>query len=296
VGNSLPLWLHCANLAMAVRGQWYLYGGLIDLTHFWSLAIEEQFYFIWPAVVLLLPRRKLMGVCIGLFVLSAVTRLALALHGAPDVTIYCFTFCRLDALAAGSWLALWMRGSGNLQSLSRPAWLAIAGCVVGLIGLATYSGNWTLDRQGIVAETLTFTFVSLLFAAMLVVVLHGPNAGVGNRFFSHPAMRFFGRYSYGIYVFNSLINPPFVAWLPPRRIALLTHSLELGAVIHVILEVALTIGVAMLSYHLYEKHFLRLKDVLTRDRQKFVPEPAIAIAPITIAPIAIAHARRRRAG
>jgi peptidoglycan/LPS O-acetylase OafA/YrhL len=279
VAHPWPLWTHTANLAMAIRGRWYLGGGLLDLTHFWSLSIEEQFYLVWPAVVLLLDRRKVMGVCVGLFFLSAAARLGLALRGAPDVTIYCFTICRLDSLAAGAWLALWMRGTGNLRTLTRPAWLAIAGCMAGLIALAALSGNWTLNREGVAAETLTYSFLALLFAAGLVIVLGGDQQrGVG-RWFSHPAMRFFGRYSYGIYVFNSLLNPPFVAWFPPRRIALLTHSLELGAVLHVILEFGVTIGLAMLSYHFYEKHFLKLKDIVaTNDAPAAISAPPAAYA------------------
>ncbi|HEX4125638.1 MAG TPA: acyltransferase [Tepidisphaeraceae bacterium] len=283
IAHPLPLWTHAANLAMAIRGQWYLGGGLLDLTHFWSLAIEEQFYLVWPAVVLLLPRKKAMGICVGLFLLSPATRLWLALRGAPDVTIYCFTFARLDSLAAGAFLALWMRGPSTLQTLVRPARFMLAGCIAGLFALAAASGNWTLDHQGVGPQTFTFTFVALFFAAMLILVVQAPHTAAASRFFAHPAMRFFGRYSYGIYVFNSLINAPFVAWLPPRRIALLTHSLELGAVIHVILEIALTIGVSMLSYHLYEKHFLRLKDLLApAEKSPTPPAPAIGYpAPAT---------------
>jgi peptidoglycan/LPS O-acetylase OafA/YrhL len=138
-----------------------------------------------------------------------------------------------------------------------------------LIGLAAISGNWTLNRDGILAQTFTYPFLALLFAAMLVITLKGPEGtGLAARWFSHPVMRFFGRYSYGIYVFNSLLNPPFVEWLPPRRIALLTHSLELGAVVHVVLEFVVTIGLAMLSYHLYEMRFLRLKDILAPDKTR----------------------------
>jgi peptidoglycan/LPS O-acetylase OafA/YrhL len=275
IAHPLPLWTHTANLAMAIRGQWYLGGGLLDLTHFWSLSIEEQFYLVWPAAVLLLSRRQIMGVCVGLFFLSAMARLGLALRGAPDVTIYCFTFCRLDSLAAGAWLALWMKGAGNIRALTRPAWFTIAGCTAGLMGLAALSGNWTLNREGVVAETLTYSFLALLFTAGLLIVLAGDQRAGPKHWFSHPVLRFFGKYSYGIYVFNSLLNPPFVAWLPPRRIALLTHSLELGAVLHVMLEFVVTVGLAMLSYHFYEKHFLKLKNIFATN---IAPDTARAVS------------------
>src|SRR5262245_11738617 len=64
------LWLYGANVWQAVRGQWCLG----PLNHFWSLAIEEHFYFLWPAVIYFTSRRTAMRVCLAAFVASIVSR------------------------------------------------------------------------------------------------------------------------------------------------------------------------------------------------------------------------------
>jgi peptidoglycan/LPS O-acetylase OafA/YrhL len=264
IEHPLPLWTHTANLAIAAHGKWYLGGGMLGMNQFWSLAIEEQFYLVWPIVVLLLPRQRVMQACIGVFLLSLTTRLGLALRGATDVTIYTFTLCRLDGLAAGGWLALALRGPAEMKSLVRPAWLIAAASGVGLILLARASGTWSLDRSGIVGQTLLYSFLALFFAASMVLVLAGP-AMLG-RIFSHPLARFLGRYSYGLYIFNSLLDPIFDVWFPARLINRVVHWYALAAGLHILLSVVGTVAVAMLSYHLFEKHFLRLKDVFAGDR------------------------------
>jgi peptidoglycan/LPS O-acetylase OafA/YrhL len=207
-----------------------------------------------------------MNICIALFALSLATRLGLAFRGASDITIFTFTFCRLDSLAAGAWLALAMRETGEWKAMVRPAWLIAGACGVGLIALAGASGTWSLGRSGIANQTFLYGLLAAFFAAGLVLVLAGP-AMLG-RIFSHPLPRFLARYSYGLYIFNSLLDPVFNVWFPARLLKHIVHSYALAAGLHVLLSVAGTVAAAVLSYHLFEKHFLRLKDVIAGDRPR----------------------------
>jgi len=72
----------------------------------WSLAVEEQFYLVWPVVVKFCSQAQLRKIAIAVICISPALRYYLALH---QVNIYSNTFCRLDGLMAGALLALVIR-------------------------------------------------------------------------------------------------------------------------------------------------------------------------------------------
>ena len=99
------LWLYSSNVYLAIHRAWVLpYVG-----HFWSLAVEEQFYLIWPLVVLSFGRRWLLRICVVVAVLALALRTGLSAAGAGDVAQVVLTPCRFDALCAGGFLALAVR-------------------------------------------------------------------------------------------------------------------------------------------------------------------------------------------
>src|SRR6266478_9649041 len=95
----------------------------------WSLAVEEQFYLLWPLVVLITSGATLKRILIGLVIAAPLLRLAVILSGGDDFILYTHTFCRLDGLVIGGLLAVWTRSpsfSGEkLQRMGR-AGMAIA--------------------------------------------------------------------------------------------------------------------------------------------------------------------------
>ncbi|MDB5295976.1 MAG: acyltransferase family protein, partial [Phycisphaerales bacterium] len=123
--NQWALWLYAQNF---VPIDWRAF------SHFWSLAVEEHFYMVWPAVVLALGRRGGMTAC-GVMILAAVSvrcYRAAYVPGGWEQT-YIWTFCRMDSLAIGSLLALAVGGAAaDLRRFARPApWVlaaAAAGC------------------------------------------------------------------------------------------------------------------------------------------------------------------------
>jgi peptidoglycan/LPS O-acetylase OafA/YrhL len=110
-----------------------------------------------------------------------------------------------------------------------------------------------LEFHSIISSILVFPSLGILFACLLVTALrHGSWAF---RIGTLRWMRFFGRYSYGIYIFHTLIHSVgMMLWLQSR-----THSLAIGGVLYVIIMFVLTTIAAVLSYELYERHFLKLK-------------------------------------
>ena len=118
-GEQVWYWTYLSNFAIGLRHEWNL--GSLDVS--WSLAIEEQFYLVWPAVVLLLGRRALMGFCAAVVAAAVLCRTALTLSGGHPIAISVLTPCRMDALAVGAFLALAVRGPGGVAALvSAPVW------------------------------------------------------------------------------------------------------------------------------------------------------------------------------
>src|SRR5215469_3750176 len=95
--------------------------GLLGVT--WSLAIEEQFYFVWPIIIRSCPRAVLQRIAIGIICASPFLRMFLSSHA---VDLYSNTFSRLDGLMAGALLATIVRSSDFVPSRFVPAaWIVL---------------------------------------------------------------------------------------------------------------------------------------------------------------------------
>jgi peptidoglycan/LPS O-acetylase OafA/YrhL len=130
-------WFYAVNVHIAIHGEWSL--SYID--HFWSLAIEEHFYLLWPLVVFLLARwpRALIAVSLATALCAMLARLTGSLMGLSWWTTYVLTPFRLDGLALGAFLAVTARQSGGLERLVRALPLVVA--VVGVLLAVTFV--WT---------------------------------------------------------------------------------------------------------------------------------------------------------
>ena len=98
-----------------------------DLGHYWSLAVEEQFYLVWPALVFYLSRRTLLCATLAVIVLDIACRFAFSMWPpsfATDQFLGLATFARADTLAVGTLLAQRER-SGGLGRDLRWAWPAV---------------------------------------------------------------------------------------------------------------------------------------------------------------------------
>jgi peptidoglycan/LPS O-acetylase OafA/YrhL len=107
-------WTYLVNVFIWHHGAY----GLPYIDHFWSLAVEEHFYFVWPLVVWLCPRKTLVQVSLGVALVSLGARAALAPFANP-LGLYVLTPFRLDSLCLGGLLAALARGPGGMRELGR---------------------------------------------------------------------------------------------------------------------------------------------------------------------------------
>ena len=124
VHNQAWLWLYMGNVKNSFVGPEFFQQDRLRMGHFWSLAIEEQFYLVWPLLILLLNRRSAMIACVGLIVGAPLLRIG-RMSGLPYpkglfAAIY-FTFCKLDTLALGALMALAARSPGGLVRYAKLA-------------------------------------------------------------------------------------------------------------------------------------------------------------------------------
>jgi peptidoglycan/LPS O-acetylase OafA/YrhL len=255
---SLALYLQNSYLiAQPIRN----YGGPtgLPLSHFWSLAIEEQFYFVWPITVFLLrKRRHLLLFCATSLVLCPLLRLGLLLHGVNYFLIQSNTLCRADSLLAGGALALLIRGQFHNTVLRAAGWLFPLGLLAYVLMAATFNNAFSAYLSLGIPQLL-FAGNSAIAAASTGLIALGLRSRYTGSFFSLKSMRWLGKYSYGIYVFHLIL---FSYLEEPIRHAIHMHVTQRkGAVVVLagLLIFLISIAVAYLSYHLYEKRFLSLK-------------------------------------
>jgi len=200
----------------------------------WSLAIEEQFYLIWPWVVRYFSSTQIKRIAIGVIVLSPPLRLFLVHHG---VDIYSNFFCRLDGLMAGALLAVLVRS----ESLVPAKYVKWAWAVF-LIGasLAVLAD----DQQ---ARWIAFSMTSLASLSLVYLSLFSPSSWV-QRVFRNRFLIYTGTISYGLYLLHKI---PFDV----------TKSLHLEQ--HPLLAFSVTVVcsylLAAISWRILEMPFLRLK-------------------------------------
>lgn len=233
-----------------------------SLQHFWSLSIEEQFYLAWPFLVLTLTRRRLMGLCSGLMVLAFVLRVVLLRLQLPDAA-YAWTFCRTDSLAIGAMVALAARNPQDWKTIVKWAsrlTLPALGALAPLMVLQVLRPQ--LMSEQFLLLSLKFTLLGVFFGGCLAMAVCAREDSLTNRSLSSPFLRFFGKYSYCLYI----CHQPLIILM--AKIGLRSDKLTgiLGSKVLAIVAVngiafAVAIVIALASWNLFEKHWLKLKDL-----------------------------------
>ena len=247
-GSQGWFWSYLSNWKMGLDGQWTPLGTSV----YWSLAIEEQFYLVWPVVVLMASPRTLAKICLTLIVGSLIARSYLAATDANPILIYTNTVTRMDTLAIGALVAVAVRDGEWWARLQRHVgWMfAVA---LGTLALLWVSIGAFAEYHPLM-QTAGFTALAVLFAALIAHAVAAPVGSPIARVFSSSLLRSFGKYSYAMYLFHETIAVLVVPHLPFGEVHALWAQLARFAVL-----LPITVLAAVLSWHLFEKHFLAFK-------------------------------------
>jgi peptidoglycan/LPS O-acetylase OafA/YrhL len=248
----------------------------VYLTVSWSLAVEEQFYLLLPAIIRILPRQSFFPAAATLALASASTRCLLYLHyGASwGTAAYTLIFSRADALMLGVICAVLLRDRGWKALLVRNLW-AIKGCFVmfGLgIALLTYKG-WGMGTMPMC--TFGFTYLALFYALALMIAMISPEGWLSRTFRARWLMGL-GSIAYGLYLFHAIVLTVIfriVLHRPPAMVNWLDGVTSLSAFV-------VTLGLARLSWKYFESKLVRFGHRFTYgDRSSTPPSVPLSVVP-----------------
>lgn len=247
-GNQLWLWAYLQNLLQA-EGPSKLPG----LGHFWSLAVEEQFYLVWPALVWLVTRggnreARVAGLSLLLIVATPVLRAALLSGGADPWTIFHWTFTRCDALAWGALAAAFAADATARDRVARWARGLLIACIAGWLAVGAAAGGWSKLSPPVLL--FGYTFAAAGFAAWVFRLAKTESAG----WLTTPWLRTLGKVSYAMYVFHWPLCRGAERLLAETAMPVLANRLLQMAIV-----LSASFALAWCSWHVWEKHWLRLK-------------------------------------
>jgi peptidoglycan/LPS O-acetylase OafA/YrhL len=249
VRNLQPwYWTYLVNVRIALHG-WLSVGE--GTTHLWSLCVEEQFYLLWPLAVFTLSSRSLPRLAIACVAFAELSRLLMVMLGAPGEVNYVLLPTRIDALAVGAFLACTVRDSTMMIAVQRRRTLLL---VISLLALMPpLIAEHTLDFQGPLTQLLALPAIAVM-SGLLVLKASESTTWIGTRI-----LRFFGRYSYGMYIWHvaviSIVYACFSSTIHQQDSPLAVLSFALLF----LLVLAATTVTALVSWHMIEAPFLRLK-------------------------------------
>jgi len=258
--NQAWMWLYLSN--------WVQPSGLAGkaFPHFWSLAVEEQFYLVWPALIHRMRWDRVLKWCLAIAALSLLGRIFMVAMHASSEAVYMWTTSRMDALALGAAAAAFVSSPYGLRRLAgRGDALFWSAAALSLIGFALTRGY---PRTSPLGQTLGYSWLSVTFAVLVLAAATPPRKGdhgsaLWRNVLCSKPLRTLGMYSYGMYIFHKPLHD-LIGSAMLREAGLNAGADYPVALAYVALATAATLVLAMLSYHFLERRFLNLK-------QRFAP-------------------------
>ena len=261
-GDLLGSLFYVQNWRLVLSGASYFtqFGSPSPLRHMWSLAIEEQWYLVWPLLlfgIMAVTRRNLRAVVSIILVLAAGSALLMAAlyHQGGDASrAYYGTDARAQALLVGAALAVLF----TVRSVPRTRAASTVIQASGVVGAAFLT--WVVVEQSERWTTLYrggFSLVALASAALIAgAMTRGPVRAV----LAVQPLPAIGLISYGLYLWHW----PIFVWLSPDRTGLVGHRL-------LALRLAVTLAVSLASFFLVERPVREQRLAWVRGRAWWIP-------------------------
>lgn len=266
-----------AYLQSLVRGvHQYTTSRWFNLLPLWSLGVEENFYLVWPFLVVAARTKRRIVLTAMLFATASIgVRIWLVLSGRAAVDIYYpynWTPARVDTLLFGAVLAMLIRSRFRQRTMLSGPWVFAAG--FGLtVTYSVYAAGLRMAGDPCVS-TVGYSALGVTACGVIASVVRDGSAA--QRVFSSRTLRFFGKYSYGLYLIHFSVLRALEPVTRPYLLAA-THSNVVSIVVTAFLAAAASIALAWLLYRCIEAPCLRLK----RYFQDGSPRPKLRSALMT---------------
>jgi peptidoglycan/LPS O-acetylase OafA/YrhL len=244
IGQSREIWPWLAsyayNLLLFISNEWH--SGYIE--HLWSLAIEEQYYLIWPILLLSCPPKYNHWLVLGFIAVGMASKTILYVHN-PASQFSKFPFCQFDGFGIGSALALVWQRQIRLRFAVPLMW------IFWTLGVSISLKFFHFKGLSLIGQVVPFYFTGCAFFIYLAAKgIEGPLAW----FFNNRFVQYLGKISYGIYLYHLMV-PDLVHWL------FKTAGLEIpGVGWSYGLSSIFTLALCSLSWYAIEQPINRLKD------------------------------------
>lgn len=251
--NQYWFWLEIQNWLFILKTN----GNNNFLNHFWSLALEEQFYLVSPWIILLISQfQKIISFLLGTLLTLLVLRMVfwlLQIENISYINLYAFT--RIDGLCVGSLLAIFRnQGSFEMKIFNRILGIFLFSLVFFVLPILKFFYHISLPYlAGCLYPTIALFWGVIVWSSIRT-------KSFMYRIFNNRALIFFGKISYGLYIFHWPINR-----IIQLRLEIFTNKeyLFLNNLILAIISTSIAILISIISYYTYERYFLRLKRYFT---------------------------------
>ena len=227
-------------------------------SHLWSLAVEEQFYLIWPWLVFFTPRQMLPLILLAVVLIGPITRLVLVILHYSVVAITFNTLACLDSLGIGGLLAwLWHRNDGGrmLKRFELAAILALFPLAVLGIPHAFIPTHYIV----------LFTIQDLLWACVSFLIVSNASRGIPGKFgllLSNGPLAYCGKISYGIYIIH-----PFTPYISPFIFSAIGANYPESEMVRFAVMVVISLLIASMSYYLFENPINRINQYFPYEKK-----------------------------
>jgi peptidoglycan/LPS O-acetylase OafA/YrhL len=228
--------------------------GAASLHHLWSLAVEEQFYLLWPFIILLFKKQKAIIFLLIAVLMAVITlRFLLWTYQIENLAYFnLYTFSRIDGICIGGLLAV-LRVV-NHRVVNRYFTLIIL--ALAALNFAFYFFNKQNQFSYPYLAISGYTTFAIIFGLLVNEGVERQDTAI-SKILAFKPFQFFGTISYGLYIFHwplyLMMARAFKTWLHPADIAI-NYSIIVS-----LFATALSILLAWLSFHFFEKRFLALK-------------------------------------
>jgi peptidoglycan/LPS O-acetylase OafA/YrhL len=291
--NLVWYFTYTSNIGMAINDNWLHVGGNLELSHFWSLAVEEQFYLFWPLIIYFIPNKYIPFLAFLMVICGPEIRILIGeWMNSETMAAYVMTPARMDSLAGGALLASLYQNDVFSSSLQfrKISWSILTAGLVTIIGgilfwnfgiicaglLAISIASWikledkliswiALTITGIFAIGTIYQYVgvyiysyNILFFVNIIHVVQKHRNKITIFLFENRIVLELGKYSYAMYIFHHLFQHQW-KWLTREVLHLDNLHPLIFQISFILIATSLTYCAALITWRLIEKPFQDLK-------------------------------------